>query len=136
MMPRRLASDREGAIAVEFAILAPVFLMMLLGLVEGGRALWMEQSLGEVAYSTARCVSYDTTCSTSTAQKNYAISRASDYALAVQASQVTITTNTTCSGNSGAVKVTISVPFNSAISGLITQLPTTINGQGCFAKLS
>ena len=75
----RLASLRRcnaGATAVEFALLAPIFFMMLFGLIEFSRMAWTKQTIGDVAYATARCMSVSSSCNTSALQKSYAVSRA------------------------------------------------------------
>lgn len=50
----RLARDRRGIAAVEFALLAPVFLGLLLGAVETGRLLWTRSVLQFAAEEAAR----------------------------------------------------------------------------------
>lgn len=57
---RRVAADRSGATAIEFAILAPVLLMLLMGVVEFGRMLWAENALQYAVAEAARCMSIDT----------------------------------------------------------------------------
>lgn len=56
---RRLARASDGATAVEFAIIAPVLLMLLFGIMEGGRALWMQNALNFAVEQAARCASID-----------------------------------------------------------------------------
>jgi Flp pilus assembly protein TadG len=59
MKPGRLsalAGARGGATAVEFALVAPLFLMLIFGTTEFGRLLWTEQALQETAIAGARCV--------------------------------------------------------------------------------
>lgn len=45
--PRRLARDEEGAALVEFAIIVPVMLILLLGTAEIGRAVWYHHIVNE-----------------------------------------------------------------------------------------
>lgn len=56
MKPRlkRKQSDRRGAALVEFAIVAPVFLLFLLGSIEIGRALVVQQALTNASCEGAR----------------------------------------------------------------------------------
>lgn len=42
---RRALADRSGTALIEFAFTAPVFLLFLIGIVEGGRALWSDNVL-------------------------------------------------------------------------------------------
>lgn len=71
-MPR--ASER-GAVAVEFAILAPVLIMLLLGIMEFGRAYNAQVSLSNAAREGVRvmAISNDQTAA-KTAAKNAAVS--------------------------------------------------------------
>lgn len=68
------ASER-GAVAVEFAILAPVLIMMLLGIMEFGRAYNAQASLSNAAREGVRvmAISNDQTAA-KTAAKNAAVS--------------------------------------------------------------
>ena len=53
---RALGRAQDGAIAVEFAILAPVFLALVFGTIEFGRLMWTYQALQETAIAGARCM--------------------------------------------------------------------------------
>lgn len=132
---RPLSTDRRGATVVEFALLAPVFLSMLFGIVESARFLWIKQSLKEVAFSTARCTSVHTECETAAMRTDYAIARARSYGQALTAADIAVTPNTTCNGASGVVKVTMSVRFNSPVVGLLPSIPSDVTGLGCYPVL-
>ena len=51
---RRTARTREGVAAVEFAIVFPVLLLMLIGLVVYGSWFWLAHSVQSLAYESAR----------------------------------------------------------------------------------
>ena len=51
-----LGQAQGGTSAIEFALVAPAFLALLLGTVEFGRLLWTEQALQETAIAGARCM--------------------------------------------------------------------------------
>ena len=53
----RFCRDARGASAVEFAILAVPFFMMLFGVIEGGRLLWTQVGLQHAVETAARCAS-------------------------------------------------------------------------------
>ena len=53
------ARDRHGAAALEFAILAPVFVLVLIGLLEFGRALHLRNALNDAADRAQRMVLID-----------------------------------------------------------------------------
>ena len=136
MSLRSLLHARHGSVAVEFAILAPLFLLMLLGIIEGGRIYWMAQSLNEVAFSTARCMAYGPACDTLEKQRTYAIDRATSYRIKITATQISVTEGEACSGNANAKIVTITTPFESPATGLLPWGPINIVSRGCFATLS
>lgn len=136
MSLRSLVHARRGSVAVEFAILAPLFLLMLLGMIEGGRMYWMAQSLNEVAFSTARCMAYGAACDTLEKQRSYAIDRAASYRITITDTQISATQGQACSGNANAKIVTITAPFESPAAGLLPWGPINIVGRGCFATLS
>lgn len=50
----RLRSCRAGAMAVEFAIVAPIFLLMVLGVVEFGRLFYIKSNLQHAVEQTSR----------------------------------------------------------------------------------
>lgn len=126
----------RGASAVEFALLAPVFFAMLFALVEFSRYAWVRQTLDEVAYSTARCMSVQSTCASTATQRSHAIQRAAGYGITIRAANVTPASNTTCKGYSASNSVRINVTFESPAAGLIPALPTNINSVACFPTLS
>lgn len=60
--PRLLAhllADRRGATALEFALVAPLLLSLLLAAVEAGRYLWVDAVVGHAMRDAARCASLD-----------------------------------------------------------------------------
>ncbi|WP_342249310.1 TadE/TadG family type IV pilus assembly protein [Sphingomonas sp. OTU376] len=132
---RRLLRATRGASAVEFALLAPVFLTLLFGIIEGSRMLWLRQTLGEVAFSTVRCMSVSSTCATLQQQQSYALTRASQYGVAITATNLAIKANITCEGNAASNQVSITAPFRSPIAGLISAIPAEITAKACFPKL-
>jgi Flp pilus assembly protein TadG len=71
-----LAASKRGASAVEFGIIAPAFLVLLIGTIEGGRMLWTLNALHYSVQEAARCASINTTtCGTSTQIKDFAATR-------------------------------------------------------------
>lgn len=129
------ATDRRAATAVEFALLAPIFLSMMFGIIEGSRFLWIRQSLTEVAFSTARCTSVSSDCDTPTHQLAYAASRAQSYGQTLAATDVVVTSNTVCNAATGMVKVMLSTRFDSPAAGLLPSLPAEVRGVGCYPVL-
>lgn len=65
---RNRQSSRRGATAVEFAVVAPVFFALVLGLVEFGRMTMVKQALSDAACVGCRTASLATTKNASTVQ--------------------------------------------------------------------
>ncbi len=65
---------RRGATAVEFALVMPVFLVMTLGVVEMGRALWIKATMQHAVELTTRYFMVNNSASDATLQ-TYATSR-------------------------------------------------------------
>ena len=133
---RALANCRGGAAVIEFALLGPLALAMLFALIEGGRIYWIKQTLDEVAYSTARCMSVSSLCDTGARQKQYAVDRAADYAIQVSESEVTVAGATTCKGVTGSNEVSIVHQINSPVKGLLPFVPDEISAKACFPVLA
>ena len=53
---RQLSVKEKGAVAVEFALVIPIFLVLVLGIFEFGRAFNIQVSLSEAARESARYV--------------------------------------------------------------------------------
>jgi Flp pilus assembly protein TadG len=64
----RALACRRGAAAVEFAIIAPVFLVLVLGTVELGRAMWIKGSIQFAVEETSRYALVNTSASMSDLQ--------------------------------------------------------------------
>lgn len=136
MSTPRLSGDRRGATAVEFALLAPVFLLLLCGMIEIGRMLWAKQVLTEVAYGAARCASLEGQCKTAADIRSFATSRAAGWGLKLDPQQVGYTAITLCDGNAGNAQVTLRYALASPIAGLVPGLAGDVEARGCFPRLN
>jgi Flp pilus assembly protein TadG len=113
-----VTSKRRGAAAVEFAVIAPLLVAIVLGLVEFGRAIMVEQTLVSSARESCRVAVLAGTT------KQDVIDRATASLNAAGISTFTITMNPDppSSASEGTpVTVTIKVPFNN-----VTWLPVPI----------
>ena len=63
---RRLLAAENGVAAIEFAVVLPVLLTMLLGVLEFGRMFYLRQGLEYATESAARYYSMNPTATTST----------------------------------------------------------------------
>lgn len=105
---RQASACRRGAAAVEFAIVAPLFFMLIIGCVEFGRALMVQQVLTNCSRVGAR------EAITLNATESEAISAASDFATgaAVSGTTVTVTPDPAIAEAGDMISVTVSVPFD------------------------
>lgn len=109
MFIRRRGSRHRGVAATEFAIVAPVFFLMVIGFIEFGRALMVQQVLVSASRVGARMASTTgaTTSGVQSAVQSYATSVAvPGVSVAVSPNPATATAGTT-------ITVTATVPFSS-----------------------
>lgn len=110
----RRAAARRGVAAVEFAMVAPLFLILLLGVIEYGRMLVVQQVVNEAAREGVRaavCTGAQTSDVLSAANERLAAS-------SVSGATVSMNPNPPSSAiNGDPVSVTVEVPF-SAVSWL------------------
>ena len=99
---------RRGAAAAEFAIVAPVFFLMVIGFIEIGRALMVQQVLINASRVGARMASTtgSSTGSVETAVQDYTTS------VAVPGVDVAVSPNPATAAAGTTMTVTASVPFN------------------------
>jgi Flp pilus assembly protein TadG len=131
-MIRALWHDRKGGSVVEFALVAPTFLMFVFLLLDGGRMLFAKQSLNEVATATARCYAIKATgCSDAATARTWAINRglARDN-LAVN----DVTFASSCDSGLVGAKVTVTTIFKKGAMTLLPQsvAPSTLTSTACF----
>jgi Flp pilus assembly protein TadG len=72
-----MPDSRRGATAVEYAIVLPVFLMFVLGLIDCSRLIWSYATLSRAAEDAARCAVVNTvSCGSATDITTYAAGQA------------------------------------------------------------
>jgi Flp pilus assembly protein TadG len=97
---------RRGAAVVEFAFVAPLFVMLVFGMIEFGRLVMVQQLLTNASREGARLgVLSDTT---DTDVKNKVVSYLGSSSIAIATSDVSVS----YPDSGEAVAVTVSVPFN------------------------
>ena len=120
----------KGIAAIEFAFVAPLFLMLLFGTVEFGRLLWTREALREAALAGARCMAIaqgtvpNGSCVSggsysSSATRSYIQAIAGQWAVTLATAEITLTKNASCGGSAGSSGVSISSGFSSAAAKLI-----------------
>jgi len=131
-MIARLLHDRRAAAAVEFAMVAPMLLLGLFTVIEGGRSLWTRQALQQTSFVVARCLALNTGCATAAAAQTYAVSHARRAGVRITTAQVTAVRGTTCNSQSGMTRVQINAPFNSAAGKFVPRKLRSIFVSACF----
>ena len=101
--------NRRATAAVEFAIVAPVFLLLVFGMIEYGRMVMVQQIITNASREGARTAVLDgaTTSSVQSAVNSYLASGS------ISGATVTVSPNPPSSAQYGdPVTVTVSVPFS------------------------
>jgi Flp pilus assembly protein TadG len=129
-MPRQrpaILSRSDGTAAVELAILMPVFLVFLLGIVEFGRLMWTHASLQFAVEAAARCYAIDTSCTSASAAQTYASQQVIGMTVASSAFLASNGAGTSC----GGYEVQVSdYPFSFIVPTLFPWT-ITLNAQSC-----
>ena len=115
---------QSGTAALEYAIILPALLMMVLGAMDAGRAMWLQVTLERAVETAARCASVSLTKCGSAAQiQTYAVAQA--FGTTLKASVFTSATA------SCGVKVTGSVPFTFVMPWM-TKRNVTLIATACY----
>lgn len=88
----RLWRGRDGATAVEFALVAPLLMLVLLGVMETGRVMWTQAALNFAVQEASRCMAVDPTCATNAGAQAFAAQKVAG--LKIPASAFAITQQT------------------------------------------
>jgi Flp pilus assembly protein TadG len=89
----RARAGHRGVVAIEYAIILPVLLVFVLGLIDAGRVLWTQATLNHAAEAAARCGAISANgCATEDGIKAYAVERAAG--LSVQPSAFSVSVET------------------------------------------
>lgn len=115
----RLRRCRRGTAAIEFAFVAPVFLIMVMGIFEMGRAMWIKATMQYALEETARYAIVNASASTATLE-SYAAAKISG--IFINSGAVTVSASTSISGGVTYMLITASYPFNTLVP--IVKLPS------------
>jgi Flp pilus assembly protein TadG len=117
-----MRANERGAAAVEFAILLPLLLMLVLGTIEFGRAYNAQITLTNAARDGVRVMAIaNDPAGAKTAARNAAAS----VSATIPNSDVTLSTNNCSTGN----QVTLTIQYNlSTLTGIAGPFPMTGKG--------
>jgi TadE-like protein len=135
-----------GAAVIEFALLAPIFLILVFGSIEYGRLLWTQQALQQAATSGARCMAIahgaiqSSPCASGgtyspSSTNTYIENIASGWGLSVKDSDIHLdTTGADCGGTSGLVEVKITNNFNTPVPQIVLLAAggTSLTALACY----
>lgn len=132
-----------GAAAAEFAIVLGPLLLLIFGVFEFGRLLWVREALQETATAGARCMGMSaSSCAASgaysaSATTTYIQNTANGWGVTLTASNITLDNDATCAGvtaANGFSSVTISYTFESVVPSFVTSLSggKTVTSTACF----
>ncbi|MGE5270490.1 MAG: TadE family protein [Thiohalocapsa sp.] len=120
--------------SVEFAIVLPTLLLIVLGLVEFSRAIWMQTALDYAVQAAARCAAVNPSLCPNVPV--YAASQAFALWFDDPASVFNRTTGS-CSvdadGNANGIQVNASLPFDWLVHDLLPY-STTLTASACFPR--
>jgi Flp pilus assembly protein TadG len=123
MMRLRGKRSERGAAAVEFALVLPVLILLVLGLIEFSRVYNIQISLSNAAREGARSMAIQNSLPTA---KSAAIAAAPSINPAITTGQITITPATCTSGGNVAVTINYNVALMTGFFG--ASLPLTGKG--------
>jgi len=113
-----------GATAVEFALILPVALLCILGLIEFSRAIWTQTTLDYAVQTAARCAAVNPgICGTATQIQQNAVDNAPGLALP--------TSTFSTSAQPCGAQVTASLQFDFLVRALLPY-SQTLRASACF----
>lgn len=129
---RKGAATREserGAAAVEFALIVPILLMLVLGIFEFGRAFNIQVSLSEAAREAARyaAIHYADAGYSDEDAQNVGIDAAPSVALELDDVSVAYDAGACSPGDNVVVTVTFNTTYLTGLPGLIPGMPTDLS---------
>ena len=115
MTRQRRRNDRRGTSAVEFAFIAPVFFLLVIGMLEFGRAMMVQQLLTNAARQGARTATLDSTNNSSNPTPSSIVtSEVNSVLAAANVTGATTSISPSLPAAAGTdVSVTVSVPYMS-----------------------
>lgn len=128
MLRRR---SERGAAAVEFALVVPLLLLLMLGIVEFGRAFFIQSTLSGAAREGVRIMALSTNPASAQADAKAATIAAAP-GLGLTSGQITVTPSPSCPTTGTAeIKATVTVTYQFAfMTDLVGGAPINLTGKG------
>ena len=106
---RRKKRQRRGAAAVEFAIVAPLFIMLVFGMIEFGRMVMVQQVITNASREGARRAVVD--ASTIEDVRDVVEKYSASSSITVPRENITINPDPAVTANGDPITVSVSLPF-------------------------
>jgi Flp pilus assembly protein TadG len=107
---RPCRSKRRGVAAVEFAVIAPLFFLLVFGMIEFGRAVMVQQIITNASREGARYAVLDG--STDTDVRTKVVDYMQRAAITITPDRVAVTRTEPVVSDPGSATVTVSIPFS------------------------
>lgn len=117
--PSQTRSNRRGAAAVEFALVAPLLIMLVFGMIEYGRMLLVQQMMVNASREGARLAVVDGTSINDV--KDVVESRLLGASIAVKRSDISVSPDPQSANFGVPITVSVSVPYRN-----ISWLPSSL----------
>ena len=132
----RLLRDTRGVAAVEFAFAFPILILLLVGTLDIGRALWYTSTLDHAAREGARYASLRGAESLYPASDAEIQSFVRDRAIAIDPSHLTVSVAWAPNRHSGGyVTVQVAQPFGFLLTGFLDLSPLDLTGESTMTVL-
>ena len=120
----RLARDSRGTATIEMAFAAPLVFLFILGIIQSGRAMWLQNVLSYTVAEAARCATINVTaCGTASQVQSYASAESGNN---FDGSVFAVTTPACGNQVAGSYSMTLGI-FN-------LTLPVTLTASACYPK--
>jgi Flp pilus assembly protein TadG len=140
---RRFGRAEGGAAALEFAMVLGPLLLLVFGVFEFGRLLWVREALQETATAGARCMGMSASSCAASGSYNssntttYLENMSNGWGVTLTASNIALNNNATCAGvstSNGFSSVTITYTFQSIVPTFISSLNggKSLTSTACF----
>lgn len=119
-----LWTEQRGATAIEFALVIGPLILLLIGVIEAGRLIWVSHALDEVAISGARCIGiFSPDCAVGEElSPERAIAHiqqmATGWGVTLDTEDISFESDAGCDLSTGFLRVALNVSFNSVLPGL------------------
>ncbi len=126
----RLGRDTRGGIATEFAFAAPIMIVLSIGTVDIGRAVWINNTLAHAAHAGVRYASARGAGAATPATRTDIIAYVKNRAAGILDSELTVAVDWTPDNDSGSrVSIALDYSFDSFIGAFLALDPIPLKEQ-------